>query len=459
MKTDERHMTSTVNKTTSVILGLIVGLVCAVSQAQPGTILWQYDVGALIYSTPALAADGTVYVATLNSLFAITNSGGVASNKWIFSAQVTGSPTIGADGTIYFLTQPGPLYALNPSGGVKWTFPVARAGGGSVAIGVDGTLYFLSDGTFYSVSSAGTSNWTSFLGSGGYTITPNSPTIARDGTIYIPDGGMGFFCAFAPDGTKKWCVTPQASNGVGESAAVGSDGTTYISGGPLDALNSSGSNIWSTIFYGFAGNPVIGPDGTLYAAVSGITPLWAITPSGQLAWGALNASRSQITTPAVDCGGTVYYCVSNSIWALTPQGNVLWAVTYPPNPFGDAAIASPIIGPDGTIYAALGTTVYAIASGTNGPAHSAWPMYQQNPRHTGKVEGPVLQSPKKRADSNFQFQLYPQQFGLTYTIQSSTDLNTWLSLTSFVANSLPIDFVDLSASNLPACYYRAFSSP
>jgi hypothetical protein len=66
-------------------------------------------------------------------------------------------------------------------------------------------------------------------------------------------------------------------------------------------------------------------------------------------------------------------------------------------------MTSPIIGPDGTIYVA--TKLFAIASGTNGSANSRWPMYQQNARHTRKVEKPVLKQPQKRSDAKFEFQL------------------------------------------------------
>jgi hypothetical protein len=40
----------------------------------------------------------------------------------------------------------------------------------------------------------------------------------------------------------------------------------------------------------------------------------------------------------------------------------------PPGSYYNAA-TSPIIGPDGTISAALGTILYEIASATNGPAN------------------------------------------------------------------------------------------
>ena len=86
-------------------------------------------------------------------------------------------------------------------------------------------------------------------------------------------------------------------------------------------------------------------------------------------------------------------------------------------------------------------------------------MYQQNPRHTGKVEKPSLKQPQKRTDSNFQFQPYAQELGQTYTIETSTSLNTWASWTSIVANTLPTEVADLTATNSPAKFYHAYSPP
>jgi hypothetical protein len=117
--------------------------------------------------------------------------------------------------------------------------------------------------------------------------------------------------------------------------------------------------------------------------------------------------------------------------------------------------SSPAIGPDGTIYVTFGSRLYAIA-GTNGPADSSWPMYRQNARRTGKVEKPALKQPQKRSDANFQFQLYGQ-LGQTNTVEVTANLNTWTSLTSIVIDTVPMDFVDLTASNFPSRFYRAFS--
>jgi hypothetical protein len=118
---------------------------------------------------------------------------------------------------------------------------------------------------------------------------------------------------------------------------------------------------------------------------------------------------------------------------------------------------SPVIGSDGTIYAVFGTKIYAIY-GTNKVDDIAWPMCRQNRRHTGKVERASLAPPEKRTDGNFELQLYGQ-LGGTFTIESSTNLNTWTSVTGFVATTVPMRIVVTNATNAPGKFYRALGTP
>jgi hypothetical protein len=84
-------------------------------------------------------------------------------------------------------------------------------------------------------------------------------------------------------------------------------------------------------------------------------------------------------------------------------------------------------------------------------------MYRQNWRNTRKLEKPALKQRQKRSDSGLEFDLYPRELGLSYTIESSSNLNTWISLTSFVATNFPTEVMDLDASNAPVRFYRAVS--
>jgi len=259
-------------------------------------------------------------------------------------------------------------------------------------------------------------------------ISPReSPAIGADGTLYLPGGDALY--AFSPDGKLLWSSSAGATSG--SSVAVSRDGTVY-----MGAVNSHG-----LLGYGFT--------------------LTALTPAGSIRWQlSTNLSGSYgalLGAPALDSAGTIYYAAYTKLFALSTSGEVEWVFDAggTPTDTGAYTYTSPAIGPDGTIYASFGGRLYAFA-GTNALSDSPWPMYRQNPRHTGKVEKPSLQKPQKRSDANFQFELYAQ-IDQPYTIEASTNLNTWTSLTSFVATTVPMDILDLQATNFPARFYRARS--
>jgi hypothetical protein len=259
------------------------------------------------------------------------------------------------------------------------------------------------------------------------------------------------------DGSVKWTATSAYG-----SACVGANGTVYSTGGQVTAIGPDGTNLW--VFLGdlpLDGSPVISANGTIYVPATGSHTLYAISSTGQQLWTLTEPTGKGVpaTAVAIDAGGIIYYCASNSVLALNEQAAVKWSVFggFDPDYF-TLSVTSPTISPDGVLYAALGSRIYAIHTGTNGPANSPWPMYQQNARHSGKIEKPSLKPPQKRADANFDLQLYGQ-LGGTFTIESSTNLNTWTSLTSFVATTVPMDVVDTQASNSPSKFYRASGTP
>ena len=70
-------------------------------------------------------------------------SSAVGTKKWAFQtgAYVLSSPAIGADGTIYVGSHDQNLYAIQPDGTKKWAFHTGDQMGFSPAIGADGTIY------------------------------------------------------------------------------------------------------------------------------------------------------------------------------------------------------------------------------------------------------------------------------------------------------------------------------
>jgi hypothetical protein len=111
---------------------------------------WSFETEGYIGSSPAIGSDGTIYVGSGHSLYAINPDG---TEKWSFEVDrnISSSPAIGQDGTIY-VGGSGRVYAINPDGTKKWSFETGGNVESSPAIGSDGTIYVGSgDGKLYAI--------------------------------------------------------------------------------------------------------------------------------------------------------------------------------------------------------------------------------------------------------------------------------------------------------------------
>ena len=96
------------------------------------------------------------------------------------------SPAIGADGSIYVGSYDDKVYALTPSGVFKWSYLTGSSvQQSSPAIGADGSIYVGSDdGNVYALTSSGAFKWSYLTGS----YVPSSPATAASG-IQFGDSG------------------------------------------------------------------------------------------------------------------------------------------------------------------------------------------------------------------------------------------------------------------------------
>ncbi|MGI8916841.1 MAG: PQQ-binding-like beta-propeller repeat protein [Chloroflexota bacterium] len=234
--------------------------------------------------------------------------------------------------------------------------------------------------------------------------------IGPDGIIYIgshagvmvalrdPGSGseLSLVWQFHPAGASSWHTTP----------AIAQDGTVYAgfstgaltpdARGTFYALHAPAAGAttpqvaWSYDFGPASGrqtsSPTIGPDGAIYA-VSGVGKLYVLRPDGKLQWSAPTGPNIQ-AAPALGADGTVYLAsVDGKLYAVRPpaagagDGSIRWtfdfgqhlgampfptaAGPYPSKePFGANGIgtlASPTIGPDGSIYVgADNSNMYAV---------------------------------------------------------------------------------------------------
>jgi outer membrane protein assembly factor BamB len=276
--------------------------------SQDGRQKWKMAAQASYQASPAIASDGTVYVADDSNLEAITPNGGV---KWRLplGATLLGSPTIGLDGTIYVTTTQettrGTISAISPEGSIRWTsqdFSQSNRSS-SPAILPDGTLVTMQVSVYVGTIDGYSLKDGSHLFSQphGYVDPYNVfPVIGQNGAIYVStdDGVQVFDSAGQPSRAAL-------SSGNGDlPAAVGGDGTVYTAAAAVEAIHPDGSRAWSlndVPAWTFA----IGANGMIFAA--GAQQLYAITPDGTLVR-TFNDLGSQITSfLALDSNDTVVF--------------------------------------------------------------------------------------------------------------------------------------------------------
>jgi outer membrane protein assembly factor BamB len=237
--------------------------------APDGTIFWGFDdsfaaltpngqqvwrvnglSGNLVFgSSPVIGQDSNLYFVH-DGVFSFTPQGGF---RWLypFSWFAHSSPAVGADGTIYLggVDLYPYLYAFRPDGSLRWR-RLIEAGfyDGVPAIAADGTIYLgTSGGRLYAYSPDGTRLWVFQSDeSNGYSET--SPTIGSDGTIYfgtfVQYTNPGKVYALHPDGTLKWKYT--IVSGVVAPIVVDRDGNVFAcaSWGGCYGIASDGTLLW-----------------------------------------------------------------------------------------------------------------------------------------------------------------------------------------------------------------------
>ena len=244
-----------------------------------GKLKWTFPTAAWVDSSPAIGADGTIYFGSWdNNFYAVDPNG---SKKWVFATSniVVSSPAIGADGTIYFGSHDKKFYALKPDGKLSWSFLTGGQIISSPAIAADGTVYFTSlDGNLYALRPDGSELWRLHTGGWG----ESSPVLDESGNLYLPADGSDL--SIGSDGKKRWGWGKKNEISPDVTPAAAANGLIYFSlpWWTMVAINRDGVEQWrGTVVINFAGSPVVGDDGTIYACDG--SRLYAINSTNGLA--------------------------------------------------------------------------------------------------------------------------------------------------------------------------------
>ena len=367
----------------SWFFGTVVVLLAALgrgfcSESEVVSNLWAFrlpDRGA--ESSPAIAADGTIYQGTFHGwLVAVTPEGGL---KWKFKAgrEIKSSPSVAADGTICFGARDWHLYTLTPDGKLKWKFATGAWVDSSPAIAADGTVCFGSwDGNFYALNPDGSLKWK--FATGG--IVSGSAAIAADGTIYFGSHDKILY-ALTPDGKLKWKFATGAE--IIASPALGADGAVYFSStdGNLYTLNPDGTERWRLHTGGYtASSPVLDEGGNVYLGVN--RERYAIAADGKVRWHFAGDNLVETSAAALTDGRIFTAAPWSPSGLMTTNGDFLWnfRVGYGFQSSANVSSHGVIhIADDQYLYAFRPLKVVAV------PAKSSWPLWRANPQHTGRA--------------------------------------------------------------------------
>ena len=341
--------------------------------APDSMMLWCYETGGEVNSSPALGSDGTIYVCSNDGCVYAFNPDGTL--KWRFSAECDADfgPSVADDGTVYAAARAGNLVALNPDGTVKWRFQTGHGINGP-ALGADGAIYVASrHDSIYAINADGTGRWTCI--DTGAMFNDASPAVGPDGTIYL--GSAWHVVALSNEGLLKWRFEPHFT--IRSEFSIDHQGILYASssGGDLRAIRPDGSAVWVIPWLCSYSEPVIDVQGTLYVGSTGVS-MCALSPDGTERWRFSDGAGIRVT-PALSADGTLYFGADDScFYALSTDGNLKWRFRT-----GGGIRSSAAIGADGTVY--FGSEDYCIYAmrGTSPLANSPWPKFQHDERNTG----------------------------------------------------------------------------
>ena len=371
------------------LLASSLGAGAALAQ-EPGTLKWSIDRGAVwVWGSPTIAPDGTIVYYEWHEtspnvgyieLIAANPDGTIRWTKYLTGSDASPaeavnpgrsawSPAIGADGTIYVAYSNGyhQLQAIDLDGNELWRTDEQYGVGGQPVIGADGTIYIGRK----AFTPSGDLKWDVPLAGS------NVPQVlAADGTIYSAGDGLR---ALDTEGNVLWHAP---LGNVKTDLAIGLDGAIYgVFDTDLFAINPDGSIRWQEgPLNGLTGGASIGPDGTLYF---GPCDLIAFGPDGAILWQYPMDCHwiNSFATPAVARNGTLICATTHNLTSVWPDGSLRWHLGVG----GQVGHTSPTIGEDGTIYIGTGGVLYAIHDDNGGVAPAPWPTHQHDVRRTGRA--------------------------------------------------------------------------
>lgn len=180
---------------------------------------WEYAFGeGNEASSPAVSADGMVYICMDNEMYAITPDGALAWSYAATGGARLGSPSIGAGGQVYASSNESKLYVLSATGELAGAFSIAPGLYGQLALDALGSVYGGGGDGAIAIGADGSMRWTYYTAGGAKSV------LDAAGNVYVASGDSRLY-ALAPDGALRWWFV--ASDQFNSAPCIGEDGTLY----------------------------------------------------------------------------------------------------------------------------------------------------------------------------------------------------------------------------------------
>ena len=145
---------------------------------------WMLPTGSGIVSSPALDADGYLYVATLDGrVLKIQDNQEDSEILWTVTTgdSILSSPVIDSDGNILIGSNDAAFYSISPQGVINWSVDTGGKVRSTAAIGSTGRIYIGSDSQqLFAIDSIGSVIWRYFASS-----PISSPVLAGENEVFF----------------------------------------------------------------------------------------------------------------------------------------------------------------------------------------------------------------------------------------------------------------------------------
>ncbi len=332
--------------------------------------LWEFHNPAGFSGSPVVAADGTVYLASLDGILTALDPAG--NTLWTndLPAAPLGPLSLDGSGNIYVTDTQGGISAFEPHGGLLWTHPVDTFGKPThgAIIAPDGNIYYLladpRGDTLIALDATGKLRWSVKPG------TDNADTALRlsaDGTqLYLKSVVLN-----VADGSLVDLTLPTSGSPILSSQAqlfTGVEGKSYLLAGHIvmqwteteQGFTLGKTADWNYRSAGFTPNsgfPTdagVTPKGNIwifYTGFYGGTSLYWLDPSGRIL-GNMGVDYTQDThLIAIDKADIAYVC---GLGFHTEQGPALACDAYrqdSPDPLWSYNFPQPVFGFTGAAMA------------------------------------------------------------------------------------------------------------